>query len=156
MTVGPAALEGMVTRDFTVAVFVVLEGRVLLHLHGKLGKWLPPGGHIEPDELPDQAAVREVEEESGLVVELIGPRGIPEDYPDETTQLTVPAGVQLERIAPDHEHIDLVYFARVRGAAGRAPLTGGVRWLAPDDLSSIPITGEVREWCSRAIRELAV
>ena len=43
------------TRDFTVATFVVHEGKVLLLWHRKLGMWLPPGGHIEPNELPDEA-----------------------------------------------------------------------------------------------------
>jgi len=57
-------------RHFTVAVFVVREGKVLLHRHRKLGMWLPPGGHIEEDELPDDAAVREVWEETGVRVEL--------------------------------------------------------------------------------------
>lgn len=157
MTHGERASQTNTTRDFTVAVFVVHEGRVLLHLHRKLGKWLPPGGHIEQDELPDEAALREVKEESGLVVELEGSRGIPGDYPDDTVQLIVPAGIQLERIVPGHEHIDLVYFARVRErqlleASG---VTEGFRWFALEDLGSISVTGEVRGWCDRAIRELA-
>jgi 8-oxo-dGTP pyrophosphatase MutT (NUDIX family) len=59
-------------RHFTVAVFVVWEGKVLLHRHRKLGMWLPPGGHIEEGELPDEAAVREVWEETGVRVELAG------------------------------------------------------------------------------------
>src|SRR5215208_380320 len=37
----------MIGRHFTVAVFVVWEGKVLLHLHRMLGIWLPPGGHID-------------------------------------------------------------------------------------------------------------
>jgi len=45
------------TRDFAVAVFVVTGGRVLLHWHATLDRWLPPGGHIEPNELPDEAAL---------------------------------------------------------------------------------------------------
>jgi 8-oxo-dGTP diphosphatase len=32
------------------------------------GKWVALGGHIEEGEKPDEAAVREVEEESGLLV----------------------------------------------------------------------------------------
>src|SRR5438445_2984704 len=40
-----------VTRDFTVATFVVDAGRVLLLFHNKLAMWLPPGGHIDPSEL---------------------------------------------------------------------------------------------------------
>ena len=45
--------------DFTVAVFVVRDGRVLLVRHRKLEKWLPIGGHIEIGENPEEAALRE-------------------------------------------------------------------------------------------------
>lgn len=144
-----------VTRDFTVAVFVVHDGRVLLHAHRKLGKWLPPGGHIEPNELPDEAAVREVAEEAGLAVRLLGGRGLPDDYPGQPIQLTVPAGVQLEFIGPDHEHIDLVYFAVPDGARPGATVTvdADFRWLAPDELDPHTVTDEIRDWCARAVRE---
>ena len=57
--------------DFTVAIFVVHDGRVLLIHHRKLDQWLPLGGHIELDEDPEAAALREAKEESGLDVELI-------------------------------------------------------------------------------------
>ena len=60
--------------DFTVAVFVVHQDRVLVVHHRKLDKWLPLGGHIELDEDPEQAALREAKEESGLDVELLGER----------------------------------------------------------------------------------
>ena len=54
------------TRDFTATAFVVWQGKVLLHKHKKLGEWFPCGGHIEKDELPDEAAVREVAESAGV------------------------------------------------------------------------------------------
>ena len=57
--------------DFTVAIFVVQNAQVLVILHRKLGKWLPLGGHIELDEDPEQAALREAREESGLEIELL-------------------------------------------------------------------------------------
>ncbi|MBI2756873.1 MAG: NUDIX domain-containing protein [Chloroflexi bacterium] len=95
-------------RHFTVAVFVVWQDRVLLHFHRKLGRWLPPGGHVEENELPDDAAVREVLEESGVAIRLVGGRGVPVQVP---RQLVVPAGVQVEDIYPGHQHVDLVYFA---------------------------------------------
>lgn len=41
-------------------------GRVLLHRHRILGTWLQPGGHIEEAEAPEDAAVREVLEETGI------------------------------------------------------------------------------------------
>ena len=89
---------GKIGRHFTVAVFVVWEGRVLLHLHRKLGMWLPPGGHIERDELPDDAAVREVLEETGVEVELVGERR--EDVEDPV-QLHRPAGYSSRTSGPD-------------------------------------------------------
>src|SRR5258708_19203529 len=83
------------TRDFTVATFVVRDETVLLLWHRKLQMWLPPGGHIEPNELPDEAAVREVAEEAGIEVELVGERGVGVERP---VQLVRPAGIQLETI----------------------------------------------------------
>src|SRR5438105_1836856 len=97
----PPIAPGDVLRHFTVAVFVVFKGQVLLHYHRKLGKWLPPGGHIEDNELPDQAARREVLEETGIRVRLVG--GLPVDEP---VQLALPAGIQVEDIYPGHQHID--------------------------------------------------
>ena len=60
--------------DFTVAIFVVRDGQVLLIHHRKLDQWLPLGGHIELDEDPETAALREAKEESGLEVEPVGER----------------------------------------------------------------------------------
>ena len=78
----------------------------LMVKHKKLGKWLPPGGHIEPDESPDDAACREVFEETGLKVNLIG------EGPTKENLLVRPFGLQRNIISSGkHEHIDLIYFA---------------------------------------------
>jgi 8-oxo-dGTP pyrophosphatase MutT (NUDIX family) len=137
-------------RHFTVAVFVVWEGNVLLHLHRKLGMWLPPGGHIERDELPDDAAVREVFEETGLRVALVGERR--EDVTDPV-QLRRPAGVQLENIGPGHQHIDLIYFAKPAGPTGihHDYSENKVGWYGPEDWGGMPLSAEVRGWCERAL-----
>jgi len=58
--------------DFTVEVFVVYNKKVLLRKHDKYKKWLSVGGHIELDENPNEAAIREVKEEVGIEVELLG------------------------------------------------------------------------------------
>ena len=55
--------------DFTVSACIVRGDRILVLLHGKLGKWLFPGGHVEPGEMPDDAVLREAREETGLEVE---------------------------------------------------------------------------------------
>lgn len=140
------------TRDFTVAIFVIQHDHVILHPHAKLGIWLPPGGHIEPGELPDYAAVREVREETGVDVELMGERGIGADYPGEPVQLVRPEGIQLESIGPDHEHIDLIYFARPAGNRDQLPtLAEGMAWIGEPALPGASLTSEVRDWCDKAL-----
>ncbi len=139
-----------VGRHFTVAVFVVLDGTVLLHWHRKLAMWLPPGGHIEQDELPDHAACREALEETGMTVELIGERR--EDV-EEPVQLHRPAGVQLEDIGPGHQHIDLIYFARPIGETEISDkfAVDKVGWHGPEDWRAMSVNAEVLGWCERAV-----
>ena len=137
-----------------MAVFVVRDGKVLLHWHRKLGMWLPPGGHIERDELPDEAAVREVLEETGVEVELMGERREDVEGP---VQLHRPAGVQLEDIGPGHQHIDLIYFARPKGSTNIRDefSTDRVGWYAPEDWDGMAVNAEVRGWCERALASAA-
>lgn len=142
------------TRDFAVSVFVVWRSQVLLHKHRKLGLWLPPGGHVELNELPDDAAVREVAEETGVGIELLGPSPIEAPGP---RQLVRPRGVQLESIAPGHEHIDLVYLGRpVEPYAGE--LTSdeeGLGWYDRAAAGRLGLTPELAAWVSLALREVA-
>ena len=42
--------------------------RILLVRQADTGRWSTPGGVIEPGEAPEQAAIREVHEETGLAV----------------------------------------------------------------------------------------
>lgn len=136
-----------------MATFVVHEGRVLLLRHRQLDKWLPPGGHVEPGELPDEAAVREVWEETRVRVELVGEQALPIAQP---RQLIRPRGVQLEVIKPGHEHIDLVYLARVLGdptPVGNAESTA-VGWYGRSEWDSLELTDEIRMWLELAVAEI--
>jgi ADP-ribose pyrophosphatase YjhB (NUDIX family) len=137
------------TRDFTATTFVVHEERTLLLLHRKLGKWFPPGGHIDPHELPDQAAIREVREETGLEVELLA-RG---RRLGTVSILPQPFCILLEDISPRHQHIDLIYFARVCGGS-LAPAereAHAARWLTWEALDDSEIAEDIRELGRRAI-----
>lgn len=149
----PAAAEGV--RQWCATAFVVWDDRLLLHHHAKLAMWLPCGGHVEPGELPDDAAVREVLEESGVAVELVGEKAIDAPGP---VPLVRPRGIQLEPIGPGHEHIDLIYFARPRGPYdGRIPLADvdpTLGWYDGRALDSMRLSAEVRAWCDLALREL--
>jgi len=131
----PAEFE----RHHTATAYIVAGGRTLLLWHAKLSMWLPPGGHLEPNEDPLQGALREAEEESGLRVRVIPPRGLlavasPEVVPP-------PVVILIEDIVrsdqPFHQHIDHVYFTRaVDEVDFRAPIPHGLHhWFEAGDLA---------------------
>lgn len=97
--------------DQTVEVFVVHSGKVLLRKHDKYGIWLSVGGHIELNEDPNQAAVREVKEEVGLDVELIAPENFITFDEVNHQELIPPVFINRHRINDKHEHVTLTYFA---------------------------------------------
>lgn len=141
------------TRDWAATTFIVYEGRTLLLLHRKLGKWLPPGGHIDPHELPDLAALREVKEETGLEVALLD-AGAPLG---DVRRLAQPLCILQERIGPDHEHIDLIYVARVLdGELQHAPdESHAARWYDAAELGDPEIAADVRDLGRQAIALVA-
>ncbi len=143
--------------DFTVAVFVVKADRVLVVHHRKLNKWLPIGGHIELDEDPEAAALRETLEESGLEVLLVGER--PPTTEMGTRALIAPRFLDIHRISPTHEHIGMIYWARPRtGSVSLATEEHhDIRWCTTDDLDGLepPMSNAVKWYCRKALEELA-
>jgi 8-oxo-dGTP pyrophosphatase MutT (NUDIX family) len=142
--------------DFTVAIFVVHEGRVLVIHHRKLDRWLPLGGHIELDEDPEQAALRETLEESGLDVELLGER--PPTTGPGTRALIGPRYLDIHRISDTHEHIGMIYFARPKG--GQVTLAQAehhdIKWCSAEQLEALrpPMSDAVKWYCHAALREV--
>ncbi|HVM31804.1 MAG TPA: NUDIX domain-containing protein [bacterium] len=122
--------------DFTVSIFIVRGQKVLFIFHKQLNRWLPIGGHIELDEHPEAAALREAKEESGLDVELVGERSPLAGEPGFIPLLN-PAYMDLHLIQEPHWHIGMVYFARVKG--GEVTLNTeehkDIQWLGETDLS---------------------
>lgn len=142
--------------DFTVAIFVVHESRVLLIHHRKLDRWLPLGGHIELDEDPEQAAQREAREESGFDVELLGER--PPTTEPGVRALIAPRYLDIHRITDTHDHIGMIYFARPRsGQITLAPAEHhDIRWCTSEELNDLkpPMTEGVKWYCRAALKEV--
>lgn len=134
-------------RHFVATGYVVYESRTLLLLHKKLGLWLPPGGHIDEGELPEDAALREIREETGLEVELLSPIRLPQPGAPGVRYLRVPNHVQLEDIPNHPQHIDLIYFTRARGdqAHFSPDESRAMRWYTAEELGEPHIRDEVRD-----------
>jgi 8-oxo-dGTP pyrophosphatase MutT (NUDIX family) len=143
--------------DFTVAIFVVHGGRVLLIHHRALDKWLPLGGHIELDEDPEAAALREAREESGLEVQLLGDR--PPTTGPGTRALIAPRFLDIHRISDTHEHIGMIYWARPKN--GMVTLAAAehhdIQWCSREGLERLnpPISSAVKWYCLKALEEIS-
>ncbi len=109
-------------RHFTASAFVLDgNGKCLLLWHKRLQRWMPPGGHVESDEIPEEAARRECKEETGLDVEILAEQqsDVFAGNPSEGRMLKRPFHLLLEEIPacpernePAHQHMDFVYRAR--------------------------------------------
>jgi 8-oxo-dGTP pyrophosphatase MutT (NUDIX family) len=145
--------------DFTVAIFVVHDERILVIHHRKLNKWLPLGGHIELDEDPEQAALRETKEESGIEVELIGER--PPTTEPGVRALIAPRFLDIHRINDNHEHIGMIYWARPVDPKSVVQLEErehlAIDWRTSLELDALnpPMSDSVKWYCRQAIQEIS-
>jgi len=151
------------TRHFTATVYVVESSAVALHEHERLGKWLPPGGHLDRDELPHEAARREVREELGLDVELLAEPG--EVASPTVEPLPGPQHFQLADVnvcdgEVGHQHVDFVFYGRadhreVDPATGEEPADAW-EWLDRDriDAWADRLDPDVREVARLAIENV--
>jgi 8-oxo-dGTP pyrophosphatase MutT (NUDIX family) len=120
--------------DFTIACYIVRGDSVLMIHHRALDKWLPIGGHIDPGEDPDQALLREIQEECGLEVEIVADRAPIED--PTVRALYTPAHVNIHKITATHSHVVNIYYARWK--SGEPVLAGAehhqIRWFTRAEL----------------------
>jgi 8-oxo-dGTP pyrophosphatase MutT (NUDIX family) len=148
--------------DFTVEVFIVHKNKVLLRMHDKFKYWCSVGGHIELDEDPIEAAYREVKEEVGLEIKIIGD-ALPLPDPSESWFRPLIAPRFLARFEVDniyHEHVCLVYFATTDtneiSSAYYEHEKSDVRWVTIDEIDTIdPMPANIRFYAREALKALA-
>jgi len=121
--------------DFTVSIYVVWEKQVLLVNHKELKRWLPVGGHIELEETPEEALFREIKEECGLKIQIVGPAKPGFQFSGHRF-LYPPLYLNVHDTTPEHQHVGLVYFAKA--LSSRVKLNkeehNAIRWFSLEDL----------------------
>jgi 8-oxo-dGTP pyrophosphatase MutT (NUDIX family) len=145
----PFARDTWDPGHFTASAFVSSAdgARLLLVFHGKLHRWLQPGGHVDPTD-PDllAAARREVQEETGLDDDALEPGGALLDLDVHT----IPA----RRDDPEHLHLDVRFWLRAR--AGVHAIAGSdaraVRWVTFDEINGPEL--QTDESVRRAVRTI--
>lgn len=134
-------------------VFCRFEGegwKIGLVLQPRLGKRMIAGGHVEDNETPAEAALREVVEESGLKVRLLRRASVPlpEGYPLEvvvepwwTTLVDVPRD---NHLAEPHKHLDHQYVAIADSPDPIAEPVHEFDWYRPDELNALDMFDDTR------------
>jgi len=141
-------------RHFTASAIVLNDNdQVLLVRHNKIRQWLYPGGHIDPDEDPAQAALREVAEETGILADVLTD---PLFMHPSVTVHPPPWAILEMRVSDSevgtHHHIDLVYVLRHRGGQLSAQLAevSGARWVPIGEVARLDTPPELPSLVSEA------
>jgi 8-oxo-dGTP pyrophosphatase MutT (NUDIX family) len=144
-----------ISRDFTANITIVHQNKVLLHFHKDLKRWLPVGGHIEKDELPEEAAIREAGEEAGLEIELYDNDKASSLSDSRQSRLKMPMHIFLEDIHEDHQHIDFIYYAKANTFRlnPAEEETNELRWFTVGELDELD-AGQPIKYIAREALEL--
>ena len=130
-------------RHFCASTYVINPDnkKVLLVTHKDFNKWLQPGGHIEENETPEEAAIREVYEETGIKATLIGER-----FPREDDMIR-PLGVQCNRKENGDRMIDILYVGKPNNPDAPLKLNDeseDIGWFSRQDLEEMPVFPDVK------------
>lgn len=144
-------------KHFTASALIIDEGKVLLLYHKKLGVWLYPGGHVESNENPEEALFREVREETGLQIEILGEKD--ENLSDrsaDVSALHMPYAMLCELVG-DHYHNDIIYLCRVVGKSDKfvhnPKESNGMEFFGLKDLDNIKLFPNFKRLLEKVLAE---
>lgn len=138
-------------RAFSVAVYARRGEQVLVIHHHRLQTWLPIGGEMEPGETPQEAAVRELGEETGLVGEFAILEGACEGVPAGFL------GYEEHQAGSKGMHMNFVFVAEVAADADVRPNHefSEYRWVNREALADLASPLNVREFGYLALDAVA-
>ena len=126
-------------KHFTTSTYLMNESmtKTLFMFHPKFSKWLPPGGHMEQNETPEEAARREIAEETGVLdVNFISKKENNGFTDSRTEMLLKPHFIMSQLIEQDHYHLDMIFFAKVQEKEYISPEKHNLKWFSVDDVKN--------------------
>jgi 8-oxo-dGTP pyrophosphatase MutT (NUDIX family) len=146
-------------KHFSATVYVinVIDGepKVLLHMHKKHHHWYGLGGHVENNEDPVEAAIREAKEEAGIDVTIFSPKKnlLRLDWANELIApvLLFDQKIDARENEPEHRHTDCIYFGTT-GDPSKVVMQEEFRWCSRVDLDSMDIQPDTRYIVEEAFR----
>lgn len=126
--------------DFTVGLFVVFDGKVLMVNHPRYNLWLAPGGHVELDEDTDQTLFRELQEETGYKpddVEVLSSKPDIKSSDPGFKSLFTPNYMDVHEANAPHKHVALVYFLKAKhGKHVKSDEHSEAKWFTAGDFEN--------------------
>ncbi|MEK7111484.1 MAG: NUDIX domain-containing protein [Patescibacteria group bacterium] len=143
--------------DFTVAAYIVNNGKVALVNHLQLKRWMPVGGHIELNEDPEEALFREIKEETGIdKSQLTVLSSKPEIVSDGTKFLFTPSFLDIHKITDTHRHVGITYLleSKTDKLILAADEHRGISWFSLSELEKgkVDIYPAVKFYSQEAIK----
>ena len=150
-------MEIELEKHFTASALIIDNGKVLLLHHKKLGVWLYPGGHVEADENPEEALLREVREETGMEIEILGEKDESlSDKAADVSALHIPYAMLCELVG-DHYHNDIIYLCRIVGKSDKfvhnQKESDGIGFFGLKDLSDIKLFPNFKRLLEKVLKE---
>lgn len=136
-------------RQFTATVYIIEQQRTLLIFHRKLNKWLPPGGHLNPNETPPEGARREAREETGIEIELIKQENVWINRWNansfERPYLCLIEEIPAYNGTPAHQHVDFIYLAKPAGGKEKHSVNeaAGMQWFTLEEIEALKPDEEI-------------